>query len=116
MFNAIIKFSLKHQILVFLFTVLITVAGIWSLSTMKVDVLPDINKPTVSIFTEGEGMAAEEIERLILGQVESAVAGAPGVTRVRSSASFGLAIVNAEFEWGTRINVRLLRANPFLGL
>ena len=70
---------------------------------MKVDVLPDINKPTVAIFTEGEGLAPEEIERLILNQVESAVAGAPGVERIRGTASFGLAIVNAEFSWGTDI-------------
>jgi len=103
MFDAIIRSSLKYRVLVFILAGLLTVFGIWSLTTMKVDVLPDINKPTVSVFTEGEGMAAEEIEQLILGQVESAVAGAPGVTRVRSTASFGLAIVNAEFEWGTDI-------------
>lgn len=103
MFDAIIRSSLKYRILVFILAGLLTIFGLWSLATMKVDVLPDINKPTVSVFTEGEGMAAEEIEQLILGQVESAVAGAPGVTRVRSTASFGLAIVNAEFEWGTDI-------------
>lgn len=103
MFDKVIKLSLRHRVWVLVFTGLITLLGIWSLLTMKVDVLPDINKPTVAVFTEGEGLAPEEVERLILNQVESAVAGAPGVERVRGTASFGLAIVNAEFAWGTDI-------------
>ncbi len=103
MFDRIIKLSLRYRMWVLVFTGLIILLGIWSLLTMKVDVLPDINKPTVAVFTEGEGLAPEEIERLILNQVESAVAGAPGVERVRGTASFGLAIVNAEFAWGTDI-------------
>lgn len=68
---------------------------------MKVDILPDINKPTVTIFTESDGMAAEEVERLILNPIESAIAGAPGVERIRSSASFAQASVIVEFAWGS---------------
>jgi HME family heavy-metal exporter len=64
---------------------------------MEVDVLPNINKPTVTIFAEGEGLAAEEIERLVLTPVENALLGTPGVERVRGTASFGLALINAEF-------------------
>lgn len=70
---------------------------------MKVDVIPDVNKPTVAVFAEGEGLAPEEIEKRILIPIESAVAGAPGVTRVRGSASFGLSIVSAEFAWGSDV-------------
>lgn len=70
---------------------------------MQVDVLPNVNKPTVAIFTEGEGLAPEEIEQLILTPIESAVSGAPGVERVRGTASFGLAIVQIEFNWNSDI-------------
>lgn len=68
---------------------------------MKVDILPDINKPTVTIFAESPGMAAEEVERLILYPIEAAVAGAPGVDRIRSNASFAQATINMEFAWGS---------------
>ena len=68
---------------------------------MKVDILPDINKPTVTVFAESPGMAAEEVERLILNPIESAISGAPGVERIRSNASFSQATVNMEFAWGS---------------
>jgi CzcA family heavy metal efflux pump len=103
MLNKIISYSLKHQWKVIVATCALAILGVWSFVTMKVDVLPDINKPTVAVFTEAEGFAPEEIERLILAPVENAVAGAPGVSRVRGTASFGLAIVQAEFEWGSDI-------------
>ncbi len=101
MFNNIISWSLRNKLVVLLTTFLIVVFGTWSLLTMKVDILPDINKPTVTIFAEGEGMASEEVERLILTPIEAAVAGAPGVERIRGSAALGRAIVNLEFAWGS---------------
>jgi len=103
MFNKIIQWTLKNRVAVLAMAGLISILGIWSLSTMKVDVLPDINKPTVAVFAEAEGLAPEEVERLVLTPLESAVSGAPGVERVRGTASFGLAIVNAEFSWGSDI-------------
>ncbi len=103
MFNKIIKWSLRNRAIVLAMAGMITILGVVSLSTMKVDVLPDINKPTVAVFAEAEGLAPEEVERLVLTPLESAVSGAPGVERVRGTASFGLAIVNAEFSWGSDI-------------
>ncbi|MEK9159244.1 MAG: efflux RND transporter permease subunit [Patescibacteria group bacterium] len=103
MLNQIILWAINHKWTTIIVSALIAVLGIFSLLTMKVDVLPNINKPTVAIFTEGEGLAPEEIERLILTPIESAVAGAPGVERIRGTASFGLAIVQVEFNWGSDI-------------
>ncbi len=101
MFNKIISWSLGNKTAVLVLAGLMTAAGIWSIATMKVDILPDINKPTVTVFAESPGMAAEDVERLILTPLESAVAGAPGVERVRSNASFAQATINMEFAWGS---------------
>lgn len=103
MFNKIIAWSLKNRIAVMVIAVAVILGGIWSLSTMRVDILPDINKPTVAVFAEAEGLAPEEIEKLVLNPIETAVAGAPGVDRVRGTASFGLAIINVEFSWGSDV-------------
>jgi CzcA family heavy metal efflux pump len=103
MFNKIISWSLHNKTAVLVLAGIMTIAGVWSIATMKVDILPDINKPTVTIFAESDGMAAEEVERLILYPIESAILGAPGVERVRSSASFSQAVLIVEFDWGTDI-------------
>lgn len=103
MFDKIIAWSLGNRITVLVIAAAVVIGGIWSLFTMRVDILPDINKPTVAIFAEAEGLAPEEIEKLVLNPIETAVAGAPGVDRVRGTASFGLAIVNVEFSWGSDI-------------
>ena len=101
MFNKIISWSLENKIIVLLMAGVVTVIGLWSIATMKVDILPDINKPTVTIFAESDGMAAEEVERLILNPIESAIAGTSGVERIRSNASFAQATINIEFPWGS---------------
>ncbi|MSU75594.1 MAG: efflux RND transporter permease subunit [Candidatus Magasanikbacteria bacterium] len=103
MLNKIISWAIRHPWATIVLSVGIVVLGGWSLATMKVDVLPNVNKPTVAIFAEGEGLAPEEIERLILTPIEGAVAGAPGVERVRGTASFGLAITQVEFKWGSDV-------------
>ncbi|MCX6738498.1 MAG: efflux RND transporter permease subunit [Candidatus Parcubacteria bacterium] len=103
LFNNIISYSLRNKIAILIFAVSVMIVGGWSIATMKVDILPDINKPTVTIFAESDGLAAEEVERLVLNPIEVSISGAAGVERVRSTASFSQAIVNVEFAWGSDI-------------
>ena len=103
MLNKIIQFSLRNRLFVVSTAALIMVYGVFTLVNLPVDVLPDLNRPRVTIFLEANGMAPEEIEAQVTLPVETSLNGAPGVEVVRSVASPGLGLVFVEFDWSTDV-------------
>ena len=110
MINSIISFSIKNKLIIALFTLAIIIAGIWSISKVPLDAVPDITNNQVQVITLSPNLGTEDIERFITYPVELAMANLPNVIEIRSVSKFGLSLVTIVFkdEMGTYLPRQLV--------
>lgn len=115
MLDFIIKAALKQRFLTIALAAFCIVYGAILSRQLSVDVFPDLNRPTVHVLTEIEGMAPEEIEATVSRPIESALNGLPGISRVYSSSATGISVVRVAFQWNTDLKAARLDVSERLG-
>jgi HAE1 family hydrophobic/amphiphilic exporter-1 len=100
----LIDISIKRRVTIAMFTITILLFGLVSLSRLKINLLPDLSYPTLTVRTEYTGAAPAEVENLISKPVEEAVGVVKNVQRVRSISRSGQSDVILEFAWGTKMD------------
>ena len=103
MFRILVTNSLRNRLFVLAAAIILIGYGSFILPRIPIDVFPDINRPSVTIMTEAEGLAPQEVEQLVTFPIETAMNGMPGVVRVRSVSGIGLSVVYIEFDWGVDV-------------
>ncbi|TDY11406.1 CusA/CzcA family heavy metal efflux RND transporter [Meridianimaribacter flavus] len=98
MINKIIDFSINNKFIIGLLTLTIIGAGIWSMTKVPIDAVPDITNNQVQVITQSPNLGTEDIEQIITYPVEVAMSNLPNVEEIRSISRFGLSVVTIVFD------------------
>ena len=98
MLKAIVEFSIKKKLFIGIMTLLLFVAGVYSMLTLPIDAVPDITNNQVQIVTVSPTLAPQEVEQLITMPIEIAMSNIMNVEEIRSVSRFGLSLVTVVFK------------------
>lgn len=103
-----VEFCTRRRVTVGMTTLTMVLFGLIALSGLKVNLLPDLSYPTLTVRTEYEGAAPAEIENLVSQPVEEALGVVKNVRKIHSVSRSGQSDVILEFAWGTDMEMASL--------
>ena len=102
--GGLVEFATRRRVTIAMFTVTLMLFGFIALGNLKVNLLPDLSYPTLTVRTEYTGAAPAEIETLITEPVEEAVGVVKNLRKLKSISRTGQSDVVLEFAWGTNMD------------
>jgi hydrophobic/amphiphilic exporter-1 (mainly G- bacteria), HAE1 family len=100
------EFSINRRVTITMITLIVVLFGIVSFFTLGLDLMPDIEKPVLTVMTNYEGVAAEDVEQLVTKPIEEVISNVKGIKSVNSISAEGRSSVVAEFEWGSDLDAK----------
>ncbi|MCW4455038.1 efflux RND transporter permease subunit [Flavobacterium sp. MXW15] len=97
----LIEFATRRRVTIAMMTLTLVLFGLISLSSLKVELLPDLSYPTLTVRTDYEGAAPAEVETLISQPAEEVLGIVKGLRKLKSISRTGQSDVVLEFAWGT---------------
>ncbi|MGD9345833.1 MAG: efflux RND transporter permease subunit [Candidatus Aminicenantes bacterium] len=104
----LIAVSIRRRVTVAMFTIAVLLFGFVSFTRLKINLLPELSYPTLTIRTEYEGAAPAEIENLITKPIEEVIGVVKNVQKISSISRSGQSDVILEFAWGTDMDYAVL--------
>jgi cobalt-zinc-cadmium resistance protein CzcA len=97
MLNKIIAYSIKNKLIVGLFIIALVGWGVYEVTKLPIDAVPDITDNQVQVITVSPALGANDIERLVTFPIEQACSSIPGTKQIRSFSRFGLSLITIVF-------------------
>ncbi|HQY82470.1 MAG TPA: efflux RND transporter permease subunit, partial [Thermomonas sp.] len=98
---SLVEFATRRRVTVAMMTLTLVLFGLIALGSLKVNLLPDLSYPTLTVRTDYTGAAPAEIETLISQPAEEALGVVKGLRKLKSVSRTGQSDVVLEFAWGT---------------
>ncbi len=98
------EISVNRPIMIYMITSVLVLLGAIAFTRLPVDLMPDVENPTLTVRAQYPGVAPEEVENLVSRPLEESLSSAPGVYKINSTSSEGQSTVRVTFDWGTNLD------------
>ncbi len=98
MLDRIINYSIKNKVFIALMTLALALWGVWSMTQIDIDAVPDITNNQVQVITTCPSLATQEVEQLVTSAIERNLGNLPQLEELRSISRFGLSVITVVFD------------------